>query len=208
MRGAVPLLFLLVFLLLLPAAASAQNRPSAPRLDEGRITRLEAGEKLVYATVEQMNRGEVVGVIDATMEEVFAVLEDMDRYTRWYPDQRAAALISRTENAAQASGEVHLPFPFPNRTYIVDIDGEERVIDGVRTVQLRFQYVPGSGNFNDMYGFWWLQPWQGNDQRTLVRFVLNADLGVWLPDFVIRWAQRSMLPGIVDGLRREVVLRR
>lgn len=195
-------LFVLLFLLA-PASAWAQATPSAPNLTDAQRAQLEAGEKLVFATVDRMNRGEVIGVIDASIDDVLAVLRDYDNYTRWYPDQREAALLSRDGLRARARGEIHMPFPFPNRRYIINVEQRNLTAGGERVVTVQWQYEQDSGNFNEMYGFWWLQPWNGDASRTLCRYVLYADLGVWLPDFVIRWAQRRMLPGIIDGIRED-----
>jgi hypothetical protein len=41
-----------------------------------------------------------------------------------------------------------------------------------------------------------------------VKYVINADLGVWLPGPVVTWAQRKMLPGIIEGLNEEADRRR
>lgn len=193
--------------LLWSSAVWAQARPTAPRLNEDRTARLEAGEKLTYATIDEMNRGEVVGVVNGSIDQVLAVLRDYDNYPRWYPDQREASLLWRRGDQARARGEVRMPFPFPNRRYDIDVRQEERTVNGERVVAITWQYVEDSGNFRDMYGFWWLQPWQGQSDRTLCRYVLYADLGTWLPDAVIRWAQRRMLPGIIDGIRAEVARR-
>ena len=208
MRVLALLLVSLVSFLTLGADAHASATPAPPRVGEAEAPRLEAGEKLVYATVDNLNRGEVIGVVDATMDEVLAVLRDYDNYRRWYPDQRASALLWRRDSNARARGEIRMPVPFPNRHFEIDVTQESRTVDGQRVVTVRWQYVEDSGNFREMYGFWWLQPWQGDTSRTLCRYVLYADLGVWLPAFVIRWAQRRMLPGIIDGIRAEVVLRR
>ncbi|TVR01738.1 MAG: hypothetical protein EA398_09350 [Deltaproteobacteria bacterium] len=210
MRHRPPFVGPIVLLLVLFHAgiALAQARPSAPRLNDDRIARLDAGEKLTYATIDDMNRGEVVGVVDASVDEVLAVLRDYDNYMRWYPDQRAAELLWRRGNEARARGEIRMPFPFPNRRYDIDVRQQNRSVNGVDVVTVTWQYVEDSGNFREMYGFWWIQPWQDNPRRTLLRYVLYADLGTWLPDGVIRWAQRRMLPGIIDGIREEVARRR
>jgi hypothetical protein len=52
---------------------------------------------------------------------------------------------------------------------------------------------------DDVNGYWLLT--SHSSGCTLVRYVINADLGIWLPDAIINWATRSMLPGIISGLR-------
>lgn len=208
--GLAPLrLGLFLLALLLPAAALAQTvTPSAPRLRDSQIERLEQGEKIITAEVDRINRAESVGLIDGSVAEVFAVLRDYDSFSRWYPDQVDSVLLSRSGSTGRARGEIHMPFPFPNRRYEIEVQHASREVEGHTVETLQWRYIEGTGNFAEMYGFWWIQPWQGATDRTLVRYVLYADLGTWLPDFVIRWAQRRMLPGIIDGIRSEVVRRR
>lgn len=55
---------------------------------------------------------------------------------------------------------------------------------------------------DQMYGYWYLERWEDDPENaTLLRYALWADLGVWLPDAIVRWATRRMLPGIIEGMQ-------
>ena len=76
-----------------------------------------------------------------------------------------------------------------------------RTVSGRRAWVDQFQYIPGTGNINESAGFWVLSEQPGEPGWTYARYVLYGDPGISLPDFIIRWASRSALPGIMNGLR-------
>ncbi|TVR01739.1 MAG: hypothetical protein EA398_09355 [Deltaproteobacteria bacterium] len=182
------------------ATAYAQARPAPPRLNDSRRERIRSGERLIYAEVGEMNRAEAIGLIDVPLADVIEILRDYPNYVHWYPSQRSAELLSIDGLRATARGELGMPFPFPNRHYTVEVNGRPIQHEGRNAVEVTWQYVEGSGNLREMHGFWFLQEWEEDVNKTLARYVLYVDLGTWLPDGVIRWGQRRMLPGIFDGI--------
>lgn len=191
----------LLLLLLVPSIAFAQVRAERPRLSNSAMDRLRAGEMLVHGERAEINHASVIGVVNVPIRNVYEIIRDFEAYPSWYPDQVEARLLEQTETTGVASGTMRVPFPFANRTYVVDVDGEEARHEGRTVVKIRWQYREGSGNLNDMYGFWYLEQWVDDPaNRTLIAYNLWADLGMWLPEPVVRWATRRMLPGILNGL--------
>lgn len=182
-------------------ASSSALRPAPPRLNDSRLERLRRGERLVYAEVGEMNRVEGIGIMDVPLDGVVAILRDYPNWVHWYPNKREAVLLRDEGLSATARGELGMPFPFPNRHYTVEVRGQWTEHEGRRALIMTWEYVEGSGNLREMRGFWFLQEWEEDRTKTLGRYVLNVDLGTWLPDAVIRWGQRRMLPGIFDGIQ-------
>lgn len=184
------------------SAAVAQVQAERPALDEAKMETLREGGHLRTTERGNPNRAEIVAVLPIGIDQVAEILLDYDNYLSWYPDQVAAELVSREGNTAVATGTVRVPFPFRNRNYTIDVTGGESTYQGRRVARIQWQYREGSGNFEEMYGYWYLEQWEDDPANaTLLRYVLWADLGVWLPNGIVNWATRRMLPGIVSGIQ-------
>jgi hypothetical protein len=53
-------------------------------------------------------------------------------------------------------------------------------------------------------GYWLVVPMADDPTRSLVRYRFAANAGISAPDGIERRATRRMLPGIFEGLRRQV----
>jgi uncharacterized protein YndB with AHSA1/START domain len=190
---------LLLVSLSAPAFAQ-QERPSAPRLSDSRIERLEEGEVITDVETDgQNNRAEVVCLIEAQPDEVWAVVMDYDRYESWFPDQIEAE-VRVSGDPRTLYGETRVPV-FRNRTYVFEDSAYERTVDGETVYVNTWEYVADSGNMDSSTGFWWVEPY--DDERTLVRMVVHADLGMALPQAIINWGTRRILPGIAAGIQEQ-----
>ena len=94
-----------------------------------------------------------------------------------------------------------MPWPISDRRWEINSERSEQTLDGVESLVTEYVYIEGSGNMDEMHGYWVVQPWPDDPEYTLVKYVVNADLGVALPRSIINWAARRMLPGIIDGLQ-------
>ena len=187
----------------LAVEAHAWATPERPRLNDELVERLRNGERVVHTRRAEINRGEVMAIVNVPIEGVYQILRAYNDYIHWYPDQVHARLLEETDTSGVAEGTVRVPFPFANRHYIVDVRGQQSEYEGRTVVTLQWLYREGSGNMEQLYGYWYLERWQDDpENKTLLRYQLNVDLGVWLPPPVVRWATRRMLPGIIDGLER------
>lgn len=193
-------LSLSVLLLAVALPAAAQESPSAPRLTDSRVERLEAGEVVTDVETEgRNNRAEMVCLIDAQPSEVWDVVMDYDRYESWFPDQLEAE-VRVSGNPRRIYGETRVPV-FRNRTYVFEDTQSERTVDGETVYINTWEYVEDSGNMDSSTGFWWVEPY--DDNRTLIRMVVHADLGMALPQAIINWGTRRMLPGIAEGIQEQ-----
>ena len=189
-------------LCLIPAAAFAQREsPRVPNLDADEIEELMDGDAIVDTERgEGVNRGDVIGLIHAPMDEVWEIVQDFENLDRWFPDMQDTELVG----SDLGQGGTNMPWPVADRRWQIELDREEgRVVDGI-TANVAWWTCNQDyedSNVDDTYGYWLVYTWPDNPEYTLVRYVINADLGIWLPDPVIRWATRRLLPGMVEGLQ-------
>jgi uncharacterized protein YndB with AHSA1/START domain len=187
-------------LLLAVALPAAAEDPAAPRLSDSRIERLEAGEVVTDVETENRNnRAEMICLIEAAPDEVWDVIMNYGDYEDWFPDQLEAEV--RSDGSSRLIyGETRVPV-FRNRTYELRDSAEQRTVDGETVFVNTWEYVDDSGNMDSSTGFWWVEPYDAS--RTLVRLVVHADLGMSLPQAIVNWGTRRMLPGIAEGIQEQ-----
>lgn len=184
-------------LALLPSAAAAQSveAPTQPSLSADEVASIESGEVVVHTRRGTPNRGEVVGLVCAPISEVWAIVRDFNNLHRWYPDMEDSQLIA----TGHGRGQTNMPWPISDRNWEIAATQGEQTVGGVSSYVATFDYIEGSGNLEEMFGYWLVREWDNG--CTMVRYVLNADLGIALPSSIVNWAARRMLPGIITGLR-------
>src|SRR5690554_2825677 len=184
------------------AGSSEEVRPI--NLNDSQRTRIERGDVLV--TLQQndsVNRGVATGIIQAPMSDVVPLVEECWKYGDWRDNIKDTSLVSRSSNErVVCAGTAKVPFPARDRDGHFNVHNHTRTLGGVESFVSTFSYIDGSGNLGDMYGYWILQPYGPNDEHTLMRHVLNVDIGGWLPDFLVRWANSRILPDMVIGARQ------
>jgi hypothetical protein len=185
-------------------AQIGRETPRIPTPNAEQVATLNQGGSVVATRRAQFNRGEVYGFVDAPPDRVWAVVYDYDNMKRWYPDMLESKVLSRANGAGRVQGGIKMPLFFANKNYQLDVQYTERAVDGVQAHVAEFSYVKGSGNMEDMYGYWMVYENPAKPGTSVVKYVVNADLGVWLPDFVLRWAQGRMLPGVITGIRGRI----
>ena len=192
----------LVCLVLLGALPAGAETPAPRPLTEANIKKLEAGGQIVQVTSEGGNRGEVVGVVNAPTAQVWRLLMNYDDYRRWFPDQKESKTVSRQGSISILQGVVDLPWPFTNRSFKIRDTNVTSTVGGETHYHNGWTYVPKSGNIVDTTGFFYVSPFKGDPNRSLVRIVIKADFGIPVPDFVLAWGSRRMFPRIIEAIRR------
>ncbi len=197
---------ILAVMLLLPAAiAAAQNSPVMPNISDSVRLELESGEINVDVTVNgQTINGGVTAIIDAEPAAVWAVVSDFVGQERWVPNFQNARVVSGAGNRFVAYAETDLPWPLTTRTWQVSLHNRQTNVGGQQCYVSSWTYIEGSGNMVDQTGFWIVAPYQDDPSRTFVHYRFRADAGIRAPDFIERSTTRSLLPDIINGLRRVV----
>jgi hypothetical protein len=182
-------------------AAFEYETPAPPRLAPAQVETLLGGEPIV--SVERNgneNRAELIAIIDADVDDVWSVVYAYEDYPTWFPDQLEARVLSTSGADRRLVGETRVPV-IRNRRYELTDRTTRREVDGRTHYVNTWTYVQGSGNVNETAGFWYVQPLGQDPSKTLIRMVLYADLGLWLPPGIINWGTRNMLPGIARGIQ-------
>ncbi len=156
-----------------------------------------SGEVLVQAERGEINRGQVIGFVDRPVESVAEIVIAVGDHDHWFPDTREADVLEQTETTNLVRGTTHIPV-FRDRRWTLTGDYTQPTYNGVSCHLMEYDYVDDDyGNMDACFGYWLVCP---HEEGSVVKYVINADLGMWLPQAIVNWAQRRMLPGIITGL--------
>lgn len=199
------LIALLGSLLLWPALSFAGfEEPVAPRPSAANKAKFHTGDVVVELTrSDSVNRGVVTGLIQAPLAEVRPLVERCWEYDDWRVSLKDTTLLRRVDSETViCGGTAIVPFPARDRNGHFRVRNYMTTFNGIESFVSTFQYVDGSGNLNDMFGYWVLQPYGKNGEHTILKHVLNVDIGGWLPGFLVRWATGRILPDTIFGIRQ------
>ncbi len=190
----------------LAMAFDSRETVTLPQLSTAQQALLAAGKPAVSTKRAKINRGELYAVINAEPGKVWQHIYNYNDVKTWYPDMLESKLISRNGNDAELAGKIDMPLVFEDRHFKLEgnYTATPTMVEGKAAYVGQFNYVKGSGNMKDMYGYWLVMENPNKKGTTLLKYVVNVDLGVWIPDFVLRWAQSRMFPGIVKGLEKKI----
>ncbi len=186
--------------------------------------RLERGEVVVHRNAAEPGilSGTSQVIIPASVDRVWAVLMDHDRFDEFMPrylvsDMIGSDIINRCraggwvraeiESAAASraggwagdTGYVYnvldMPFPVADRWYLL------KLVRSVPGHTIRWDML--AGNMRKNYGLWTLEPVGAG--RTLATYTTCSDPGISMPGFVLDIGLNSTLPGVVAALRKRVL---
>lgn len=201
--------FVVLFLsLLLASPVMAGEEPERIRLTNGQKATIHAGDVHVELQEGEINRGVVIGIVQAPMADVIPLVANCWEYGDW----REALIDTKLERRVSddvviCSGTAVVPFPARNRSGNFRVHNRHQRVGGIDSYVSSFKYIEGSGNMEDMFGYWILTPYGPNGEHTILKHVLNVDIGGFLPGALVRWATRRTLPDTVIGIR-EVLTKR
>jgi hypothetical protein len=188
-------------LLLAPSAASGDWKPIITH-DGIEVSELEAPERSM-----PVFRG--VGVIDASLADIVAVLGKIENHARWMSSCVEARLLRREgELVSYAYNRTDAPWPVADRDVVVR--AETTVVVPGQEVHSVFRSVPDDGvpeargvvRMPHLAGHWKLRALGAG--RTRVEYQVDADPGGRLPKWLVRQASRNLPLETLQGLRKEV----
>ena len=187
--------------LALATQATAQESPEYTPLDDNERAELMDGEVLRDVDRgDDLIRGEVIGLIEAPLDELASIVSDLENVTEWAPSIEEYEVVGRDGEYYIVDGVTNLPWPIADRTWQMRSRFAYEDVDGHNAFVYTFDYVPGSGNLDDSFGYWLLLEYPEDPRFTYVKYVVNADPGIAIPDAIIRWATRNALPDLIEGL--------
>ncbi|MFT4702331.1 MAG: hypothetical protein ACI81R_000015 [Bradymonadia bacterium] len=189
-------------------ASAASAAPSLGRVDSGVLTELENGEVLRSVVAGTPNHGEALGKIEGTVAEVAATLMDWNTFDQWSPSAYDVRVVGEEGAQTRVAGATELPWPISDRTWHIMTRAESLTVDGQECWSMSWTYVAGSGNLEDTSGYWLACPWPHDASASIVRYVVDADAGIPIPNSVINWATNRTLPTLFERLNEQVQRRR
>ncbi len=183
--------------LTLASAAGAQEIVTP--LTSSQISDAVAGEIMVDTERGQLNRGQVIGFVEAPIEEVVALVADSENHDQWFPDTEVSTVRESTSTTSVTEGRTHVPI-LRDRFWRLNGTRSTTRFNGVECNLLEYMYDTSyeEGNMDELHGYWLICP---EGEGAVVKYVINADLGMAMPRAMITWAQNRMLPGIIEELR-------
>lgn len=151
-----------------------------------------------------------VGVVEAPLLEVLAVVTDAERHHEWIFACSASALLEQTsERTGIVYNRTATPWPVPDRDVV--LDSRIEVIDGEREVRVRFsatehaQRPPEEGVVRMTYLHGHYHLWAEGPGRTRVEYQVDSDPGGRLPTWLATRGTRDMPLETLRDLRQQVV---
>jgi ribosome-associated toxin RatA of RatAB toxin-antitoxin module len=163
--------------------------------------RLDAGEIIVSSEAvpgSDVPRAKMKAVIDAPPHKVWAIVEKCGDYSKTMPRIAASKELWRDGGTVVCEVTVDMPFPLTNLTSRTQ--ATLTVEPGVR-YERRWKLLSGDYRVNE--GYWRLEPFAGDPERTLASYELYADPKIAVPQSFINSAQQKSLPKSVLGLREQ-----
>lgn len=189
------------FSVLMSAAALAQP-VELPRLNTAETKRLDAGETVIRNIKPTDNKGiglESMGVIDASSTEVWPVLRDCQYFSQFMPRTKASSALEE-KGVPLCHVELQLPFPLANLwSDTSSVQREEPEGHYYR------QWTLVRGTYHRNGGSWTVLPWGPEGKKTLVRYVIDANPALLVPDWVLRAGQAGSLPEVFASIRKRVI---
>ena len=185
----------------LGAANLASAQEIATPITSSEIREVVEGEILIETERGQINRGEVIGFVEAPIDEITEIVANTEDHDQWFPDTEESTQTERTSSTSVTEGRTHVPV-LRDRFWRLNGDRSTTRFNGIECNLLEYAYDHSyeDGNMDECYGYWLLCPHEETG-GTVVKYVINADLGMAMPRAIITWAQNRMLPGIITGLR-------
>jgi hypothetical protein len=196
-----PAFFPLLAVMLVVAATAGAEEPIIAEHAPEEVEELLEGSPLRSITRGDPLRAEVVALVEAPVEELAAIVQDYDTATEWAPALGECRITGAEGDAMLVRGTTLLPWPITDRTWQMRSYWGYRDVAGVNAYVQAWDYVEGSGNIEDSFGYWLIAPWPQDPRLSYVKYVVNADPGIAIPDFIIAWVTRNALPDLIARLR-------
>jgi hypothetical protein len=151
-----------------------------------------------------------VGVVDAPLLAVLAVVTDAERHREWVFQCTDSALVEQTSDSTGiVYNRTDAPWPVPDRDVV--LDSRIELVDGEREVIVRFAAtdhprrppVDGVVRMPYLHGHYHLRA--DGDARTRVEYQVDSDPGGTLPPWLAARGTRDMPIETLRALRAQLV---
>jgi hypothetical protein len=174
-----------------------------PQFTEDDRARIDAGEVVVRDLPPTEPAGVgilLMGVVEATPDQVWAVMCDCEAQDEFIPRIRSARVRDRDGDSHTCDLVVELPFPLGDlRT--ATRHHVRRLPDGGR--QRRWDLLPGDWDYVRNSGSWTVHPYQGGMRSLLVGRMDLLPKSV-IPTWILQGAQIRQAPETFSAIRARV----
>lgn len=147
-----------------------------------------------------------VALVDATPDEVFAVLRDYTNFPKFMPYVSSVTIDEHTDKHWVVSYVIKGPLGIGDRRYQMEVFDQNEVVEGTKVLISRFVYT-GKGDIRTTSGTWHLVPiWGG--RTTFVRYEARTDPGGHFTTWLKRKIAVAGLPKVIEAVRKRVAERR
>ena len=177
--------------------------PVPPAFAEDERTRLDAGEVVVrdLPPTEADGIGILLaGLVEATPDQVWAVMSDCDQQDEFIPRILYAAVRDRDGDSHTCELVVALPFPL-GELRTATRNQVRRLPDGGH--QRRWNLLPGDWDYRHNSGSWTVHPYQGGRRSLLVGRMDLVPKSV-LPLWILHDGQVRQAPETFAAIRNRV----
>ena len=191
---------IVVLALSICAVARASEDPSFTPISEEEAAELMEGDVLLELERGSPLRAQAIALIHAPMRELGEIIADYDAATEWAPALSEQYVVEREGENYILQATTAIPWPISDRHFRMRSHWEFTTFDGSDAFIDRFEYIEGSGNLDDSFGYWLMMPYADNPEYTYIKYVVNADPGIAVPPFIIRWVTRNAVPDLFEAL--------
>jgi len=177
-------------IVLLSCLCAVPARADDVRLAKGDIlvsTRAVAGSDMPEASVQ--------AVIDAPPDKVWRLIDECGRYKGRMPRITASRELERKGGRVVCEVTVEMPFPFSDLTAV----SEAQHVVGPPRWSRTWKLV--RGDYDKNAGSWVLSAFDEKGTRTRAVYKLHVEPHVTMPSALLKKAQSTALPGLMERLR-------
>jgi hypothetical protein len=129
----------------------------------------------------------VVGVMEASPEKVWRIIDDCNGYRRSMPRVIRSKELSRSGGKVICQTEVEMPFPFSN------LHSEAESISVIGPGDWSRTFRQTRGDYAKSEGSWHLTPCGAANEHTRVDYVVHAIVRTAVPDALVRSGMKSAM---------------
>jgi hypothetical protein len=195
-------MFFRALLLVMAASPALADPVKVPAMTDAERAKLDKGDVVIHELKPVDGKGvafDSLGVIDAPSPEVWAVLRDCSQFSKFMPRIKASSI---KEMAGEKLCAVELELPWPLTNLWSDTRSIYTEDDPPGHYSRVWSLVRGTYKRND--GSWTAVPWGKNSEKTLVRYAVDSDPKMIIPDPILRSAQTGALPDVFKAIRKRV----
>ena len=171
-------------------------------LNEIIISQLENNKIVTIKTDKNFKNAEhyqVYGIVNANIEDVFKAVENFDNYHKFMPRFDSVQKIEESNNLKEYIFNIILPL---NIKYKYKIKSKEHYEKSY--AWLAWETIPWEENsITETWGQWYLTPYNGSDNQTLIQYQVYTDPG-YIPfgfEWIVDIMTKKSLPKTIENLK-------